>query len=64
MTRAPDAWTAALATNGRLGVVERDGPVGKAVLYLRTADGLGRRDLFDGFPPVLAGFEAHHGFAF
>ena len=64
VTRAPDAWTAALATNGRLGVVERDGPVGKAVLYLRTADGLGRRDLFDGFPPVLAGFEAHHGFAF
>jgi len=61
---APEAWTAALATNGRLGVVERDGPVGKACLYVRAADGIGRRDLFDSFPPVLAGFEAKHGFAF
>ncbi len=61
--RVPEAWTAALALNGRLGVVERDGPVGKACLYLRTADGIGRRDLFDSFCPVLAGFEARHGFA-
>jgi protein-L-isoaspartate(D-aspartate) O-methyltransferase len=64
VARAPEAWTAALATNGRLGVVERDGPVGKACLYVRADDGVGRRDLFDAFPPVLAGFEAHHGFAF
>ncbi|MBI1200126.1 MAG: protein-L-isoaspartate O-methyltransferase [Phenylobacterium sp.] len=62
--RAPDAWTAALATNGRLGVVERDGPVGKACIYLRAHDGVGRREIFDSFPPVLAGFEAKHGFAF
>jgi protein-L-isoaspartate(D-aspartate) O-methyltransferase len=64
VARAPAEWTAALATNGRLGVVERDGPVGKAVLYVRSAEGVGRRDLFDGFPPVLAGFEPNHGFAF
>jgi protein-L-isoaspartate(D-aspartate) O-methyltransferase len=64
VTRAPDGWAAALAMNGRLGVVERDGPVGKAVLIVRAADGVGRRDLFDSFPPVLAGFEAQHGFAF
>lgn len=64
VARAPEAWTAALATNGRLGVVERDGPVGKACLYVRTEDGVGRRDLFDGFPPLLAGFEPRHGFAF
>jgi len=61
---APEAWQRALATNGRLGVVERDGPVGKACLYVRTAEGVGRRDLFDAFPPVLAGFERRHGFAF
>ena len=30
--RAPDAWLKALAIGGRLGVVERDGPVGKACL--------------------------------
>ncbi|HET6972087.1 MAG TPA: protein-L-isoaspartate O-methyltransferase [Phenylobacterium sp.] len=61
--RAPDAWLAALAPNGRLGVVERDGPVGKACVYVRAADGVGRRDLFDSFAPVLSGFEARHGFA-
>jgi protein-L-isoaspartate(D-aspartate) O-methyltransferase len=60
----PEAWTAGLAMNGRLAVVERDGPVGKALLYVRAQDGIGRRDLFDAFPPVLAGFEAQHGFAF
>jgi protein-L-isoaspartate(D-aspartate) O-methyltransferase len=62
--RAPPSWLTALALGGRLGVVERDGPVGKACLYVRTADGVGRRDLFDSFPPVLAGFEPRHGFAF
>ncbi len=64
VARAPQAWTAVLATNGRLGVVERSGPVGKACLYVKAADGVGRRELFDGFPPVLAGFEPQHGFAF
>jgi protein-L-isoaspartate(D-aspartate) O-methyltransferase len=64
VARAPQAWTAVLATNGRLGLVERSGPVGKACLYVKAADGIGRRELFDGFPPVLAGFEPQHGFAF
>lgn len=61
--RAPDAWLAGLAMGGRLAVVERDGAVGQAVLYLRAEDGIGRRVLFDAFPPVLAGFERQHGFA-
>jgi protein-L-isoaspartate(D-aspartate) O-methyltransferase len=63
VARAPQAWTEALAMGGRLGLVERDGPVGQAVLYIRAADGVGRRVLFDAFPPLLAGFEAQHGFA-
>ncbi|THD58095.1 protein-L-isoaspartate O-methyltransferase [Phenylobacterium sp.] len=62
--RAPAAWTAQLSENGRLGVVERDGPVGKACVYLRAKDGLGRREVFDSTPPVLDGFAAEHGFAF
>ena len=62
--RAPLAWTAALNLRGRLGVVERDGPVGKACVYLRAEDGVGRREVFDATPPVMAGFEAEHGFAF
>jgi len=63
VARAPDAWLAALNLGGRLGVVERDGPVGKACLYIRTQDGVGRRELFDATPPVLPGYAAQHGFA-
>jgi protein-L-isoaspartate(D-aspartate) O-methyltransferase len=62
--RAPAAWTAALSENGRLGVVERDGPVGKACVYVRAKDGIGRREVFDATPPLLEGFAAEHGFAF
>ena len=62
--RAPPAWLAALAPRGRLAVIERDGPVGKACVYLRAEEGVGRRDVFDATPPVLAGFAAEHGFAF
>jgi protein-L-isoaspartate(D-aspartate) O-methyltransferase len=61
--RAPAAWTAALALRGRLAVIERDGPVGKACIYLRAEDGVGRREVFDATPPVMAGFAAEHGFA-
>lgn len=64
VSRAPEAWLRALAVGGRLAVVERDGPVGHACLYVRNADGFGRRSLFDSTPPMLAGFEAQQGFAF
>jgi protein-L-isoaspartate(D-aspartate) O-methyltransferase len=62
--RAPSGWMGALNLRGRLGVVERDGPVGKACIYLRAEDGIGRREVFDATPPVMAGFAAEHGFAF
>lgn len=62
--RAPASWLAALKVGGRLGVVERDGPVGKACLYIKAEDGVGRRELFDSTPPVMAEFAVHHGFAF
>jgi protein-L-isoaspartate(D-aspartate) O-methyltransferase len=62
---APRAWREAVAVNGRLGVVERTGPVGKARIYVRGDDGiLGRREVFDATPPVLPGFKAVPGFAF
>ncbi len=59
----PEAWQRAMAMNGRIGIVERDGPVGKACLYGRTASGIGRRELFDSFSPLLAGFETHRDFS-
>lgn len=63
VARAPQAWLSLLSASGRLGVVERDGAVGKACLYVHANQQIGRRDLFDSFAPVIAGFEAQHGFA-
>jgi protein-L-isoaspartate(D-aspartate) O-methyltransferase len=60
---APPTWVAALAVGGRLGVVERDGPVGRAMIYLRTEHSFGARPVFDCTPPVLAGFAPERGFA-
>ena len=62
--RAPASWAQALAVGGRLGVVEREGPVGRAVIYVRADDGVGRRAVFDSTPPLLAGFAVEPGFAF
>ncbi|MFA7264022.1 MAG: protein-L-isoaspartate O-methyltransferase [Caulobacter sp.] len=64
VARTPDSWKSALARGGRLGVIERNGPVGKAVVYVRADDGVGGRAVFDSTPPWLAGFEPVHGFAF
>ena len=64
VARAPQAWRDALAPGGRLAVIERDGPVGQACLYVSAEDGVARRALFDATPPVLTGFEPQHGFAF
>jgi len=63
VAEAPSAWKEALAVGGRLGVVERDGPVGRAMLYVRTEQTVGSRSLFDSTPPVLAGFEPRRSFA-
>ncbi|MDQ2762191.1 MAG: protein-L-isoaspartate O-methyltransferase [Pseudomonadota bacterium] len=62
VSKAPDAWLAALRDGGRLAVVERNGPVGRAMLYLRAGASVGSRPLFDSTPPVLAGFEAPRAF--
>ncbi len=64
VARTPDAWTAALAPGGRLAVVERAGPVGKAVIYTQSPTGLARREIFDATPGFLGGFEPAQGFAF
>lgn len=50
----PVAWLEALRVGGRLAVVERSGPNGRAVLYVKGREGVSRRELFDAAPPVLA----------
>lgn len=65
VTKAPDAWLKALKVGGRLGVVERTGPVGKAVVYLKTHDGVtGRAEMFDSTPHQMPGFEPKPAFVF
>ena len=49
-----EAWLDVLNVGGRMAVVERTGPVGKAVLYVRGEQGLSRRELFNAAPPLLA----------
>lgn len=60
----PAGWAHALADGGRLAVVVRDGPVGHARLYTRSADTCAWRRLFDAAPPTLPGFERKVGFTF
>ncbi|MGH6956320.1 MAG: protein-L-isoaspartate O-methyltransferase family protein [Caulobacteraceae bacterium] len=64
VSSTPPGWCAALAVGGRLGAVERKGPVGRALLFLKSEHGVGRRDLFDCGPPTMAGFEPQPAFAF
>lgn len=64
VTKAPRAWTDALALGGRLGVIERENVTAKAALYVRADDGVGRRTLFDAMAPILEGFEPTQSFAF
>ncbi len=59
----PDAWLAALAPGGRLAVVERFGPAGRAVLYVRGREGFSRRELFDAAPDMLPGMAPEPAFA-
>jgi protein-L-isoaspartate(D-aspartate) O-methyltransferase len=60
----PEAWLAALAPGGRLAVVERAGPGGRAVLYVRGREGVSRRDLFDAAPAPLAALQPEPAFQF
>lgn len=60
----PASWLKALAPGGRLGVVERSGPVGKARLYVNADGHIGAREVFDSTPPFLDGFEPRPQFAF
>ena len=63
--RTPEAWIDMLKLGGRLGVIERQGPVGRAKLYLRSDENLvSARILFDATPPMLPGFESAPAFQF
>lgn len=54
VTTAPECWRAALAEGGRLGVVERSGASGRAVVYLNAGGNVSGRPVFDSMAPLLA----------
>lgn len=60
----PQAWLDALALNGRLGVIERGARLGRAVVYGRSEEGVGKRPVFEAAAAFLPGFEPKQGFAF
>jgi len=65
VAEVPIAWRQAMGVpNGRLGVVVRQGLVGRARLYAPADGGFGARDLFDCSPPFMAGFGPKRVFAF
>ena len=65
VAQTPKAWREALSIGGRLGVVERRGPVGKAFLHVCGDDGLvAKREVFDSTPPMLPGYQPAPSFAF
>lgn len=60
----PAAWLKALKPGGRLAVVLKDGPVGRARLYIRLETGFSERDVFDSAPSTLPGFDRSPSFEF
>jgi protein-L-isoaspartate(D-aspartate) O-methyltransferase len=46
VSETPASWLNAIAPGGRLGVVERRGQAGRAMLYVRTGAGLGAEQRF------------------
>lgn len=57
VAEVPQAWFDQLAMGGRLAVVVRKGPVGKATVYTRGPAGIGERVVFDANASIIPGFE-------
>jgi protein-L-isoaspartate(D-aspartate) O-methyltransferase len=64
VNEVPAAWCAALAEGGRMAVIVRQGPMGKARLYERAGGQVVWREVFDAAAPFLPGFEPKAQFAF
>jgi len=60
----PDALLDQLADGGRLVTVERISGLGRAILYNRSGDDIGRRTVFDASAPELAAFRPAPAFSF
>ena len=64
VAQIPPAWFRVLAPQGRVAVVVRNGPVGKATLYTEAGAAFGAREVFDATPPWLPGLAPRPAFVF
>ncbi|MDE2356534.1 MAG: protein-L-isoaspartate O-methyltransferase [Alphaproteobacteria bacterium] len=64
VSEVPEAWVKALAVGGRMGLVQRQGPIGRALLVSRSEAGAGSRPVFDAAPRFLPGFAPRPAFIF
>jgi protein-L-isoaspartate(D-aspartate) O-methyltransferase len=60
----PEAWLAQLAPGGRLGVIVREGAVGRARIYTRGEGAPAYRVAFDAAAPLAPGLEKPASFRF
>jgi protein-L-isoaspartate(D-aspartate) O-methyltransferase len=60
----PQTWFGQLANGGRLAVIIKDGPVGRATIFTKSGNAIGDRVVFDAHAPVLSGFESVDSFVF
>ncbi len=65
VSSVPDAVAAQLAVGGRMvAIVRGKRGMGKVTLFLKTANALSRREVFDAATPYLPGFEPEETFTF
>lgn len=64
VSSVPEGWFGQLANGGRLGVIVRNGPIGRATLFTKSGDAIGDRVVFDANAPYLPGFEPVPSFVF
>jgi len=64
VAETPRGWLEAVAPDGRLALVLRRGPVGRATLIQRAGEAFGAREVFDSTPDWLPGFEPRSAFVF
>ena len=59
----PEAWLGQLANGGRLVLIQKSGPIGRATILTKSGEAVGDRVVFDANAPFLPGFEPVKSFA-
>lgn len=63
VAEVPEAWFGQLSNGGRLAVIIKSGPIGRATIFTKSGEAIGDRVVFDANAPFLPGFEPVRAFA-